>query len=161
MNKACKSVISPASASLAQPSGLCAGEYCVYLADAESSSIRTVRLPDGQVTTLIGKDLFTFGNIDGGWTHARLQHPLDVSYDMNSEMLYVADSYNDCIKRIDFSSKGIETINAGEGLSEPGGMSLSGHILWIANTNAHEIRTLNLINHEVKVIEINEPESDF
>jgi len=149
------------TAALAQPSGLCAGEYCIYMADAESSSIRSVRLPDGQVTTLIGKGMSSFGNIDGGWSHARLQHPMDVSYNVNNGILYVADTYNDCIKAIDFSSKGIETINAGQGLNEPSGLSLSGQTLWIANTNAHEVRTLNLMNHEVKVIEINEPESDF
>lgn len=148
-------------AAFAQPSGLATGDQCVYVVDAESSSVRSVRLPDGRVTTLVGTGLFAFGDADGGWSSALLQHPLGVHYDASNETLYVADTYNGKIKLMDMRSKGISTIDVGRSLSEPGGISIQGNTLWIANTNSHEIGKFNLLSHEFEVLELNEPERDF
>jgi len=151
----------PDVAVYAQPSGLAVDEQCIYVADAESSSIRMIRLPDGQTTTLLGTGLFAFGDADGGWSSALLQHPQALCLDGRNELLYIADSYNSKIKIMDMSSRGISTFEIGRDLNEPGGICLSGDTLWIANTNAHEILKLDLLNHEVEVLELNEPERNF
>jgi len=148
-------------AAFAQPSGMTAGDQCIYVIDAESSSVRKIRLPDGQVSTLLGKGLFVFGDENGGLSNALLQHPLSICHDANNALLYIADTYNSKIKLIDLKLNGITTLDAGEGLNEPSGISLSGNSLWIANTNEHEIRKIDLITREVEVIDINEPERDF
>lgn len=63
----------PMQASFAQPSGLCfsLSNDCIYVADAESSTIRQVSLKDGNVKALAGGDqmqpdnLFAYGDKDG------------------------------------------------------------------------------------------------
>ena len=54
-------------AAFAQPSGLAIDGNTLYVADAESNTIRSVALPpDNTVTTVAGGDLFEFGDADGG-----------------------------------------------------------------------------------------------
>ncbi len=53
-------------AAFAQPSGLALDGGTLYVADAESNTIRAVALPPvNDVTTLAGGDLFDFGDADG------------------------------------------------------------------------------------------------
>lgn len=148
-------------AAFAEPSSLAIDDYKLYCCDAESSAIRVVRIPGGQVSTLIGKDIQTFGDMDGGCSQALLQHPQSIAIDAEKQLLYVADSYNNKIKVLDLKLNSIRTLFTGGGLHEPGGLSLCDNILWIASTNLHEIRKLNLLNHEVEVLELNVPEQDF
>ncbi len=91
------------SSSFAQPSGLASDGKQLFVADSEGSSIRTVPLDGkGQVQTLVGtaqlttRRLFTFGDVDGNFGSAKLQHPLGLVYD--NQRLYVADTYNNKIK---------------------------------------------------------------
>lgn len=62
----------PMQASFAQPSGLTLGlNDCVYIADAESSTVRILSLKDGCVKAFVGGDLFqpdnlfAYGDSDG------------------------------------------------------------------------------------------------
>ncbi len=148
-------------AAFAQPSGLAIDDYKLYCCDAESSAIRLLRLPGGQVSTLIGKDLYTSGDVDSGCSQALLQHPQSIVMDADRQLLYIADSYNNKIKALDLNLNSVRTLFTGGELDEPGGLALCDNILWIANTNAHEIRKLNLLNHEVEILELNEPEQNF
>lgn len=64
---------------LAQPSGITTDGCRLYFADSETSSIRSADLdPEGLVTTIVGEDLFDYGDIDGSGAAVRLQHPLGV-----------------------------------------------------------------------------------
>jgi thiol-disulfide isomerase/thioredoxin len=148
-------------ARFAQPCGITVDDYRVYTCDAESSAIRMLRTTSGQVSTLIGQGLSVSGDVDSGWSKALLQHPQAIAIDTHRQQLYVADSYNNKIKVMDFELDSISTVDAGHGLDEPDGLSLYDNTLWIANTNAHEIRKLNLLTREVEVLELNEPEQDF
>lgn len=76
----------PLQASFAQPSGLCMDDnQIIYIADAESSSIRSLNVKDGAVKGFIGGDplqpdnLFAYGDCDGKGGEAKLQHPLMLS----------------------------------------------------------------------------------
>lgn len=135
-------------AALAQPSGLAAANGVLYFADSETSAIRQYDPRTQQVSTLVGKGLFTFGDIDGRTTDALLQHPLGVAATEHS--LIVADTYNHKIRKIDLRTGMVNTM-AGTGapgtgmpggilgLYEPGGISVAGNDLFIADTNNHRI----------------------
>jgi thiol-disulfide isomerase/thioredoxin len=144
------------SAELAQPSGLALdGQGRIYFADSESSSIRWAETDreTGQTGTLAGatSSLFDFGDLDGIGTQARLQHPLGV--DFYKGQLYVADTYNHKIKRIDPMTGEVMTFAGGErGWSdgteplfyEPGGLDAADGMLYVADTNNHVVRTIDL-----------------
>jgi len=141
------------AAAFAQPSGLATDGKRLYVADSESSSIRAVDLAGGagKVVTVAGGELFDFGDADGIGLAARFQHPLAVSF--GEGVLYVADTYNHKIKRIDPVTGASQTfLGSGKGLRdgaqpqfyEPGGMSLAGRKLYIADTNNHRICVADL-----------------
>jgi thiol-disulfide isomerase/thioredoxin len=147
------------AASLAQPSGLASNGQWLFVADAEGSSIRAVPLDESkQVTTVVGtaklpdRRLFTFGDEDGPFADARLQHPLGLAW-WNAGLL-VADSYNHKIKLLDPQKRTVTTL-AGDGtpgktsqpvrFHEPSGLSVAGAHLYIADTNNHLIRRMDLI----------------
>ncbi len=155
---------------LAQPSGLAAfGERALVFTDSETSSVRIADLPgygDNQVRTLAGEDLFAFGDIDGGPDVARLQHALGVAWHAASETLYVADTYNNKIKRLDPQTRQIVTW-LGDGLAghddgtggsvrffEPAGLSVDDNALWIADTNNHAIRRADLATGVVTTVAV-------
>lgn len=153
------------SAALAQPSGITSDGKKLYFADSETSSIRTADLaPNGKVETLIGKGLFDFGDIDGDYPKARLQHPLGVVYFHG--LLYVADTYNSKIKLVDplkktsFTYAGTGKHGLVEGprlkaeFSEPGGLAILEDKMYIADTNNHQIRVIDMKTGEVKVLEL-------
>jgi thiol-disulfide isomerase/thioredoxin/sugar lactone lactonase YvrE len=140
-----------ADAELAQPSGLASGaDGTVYFADSESSSIRLVA--EGSTDLLAGAstDLFTFGLLDGSGAGARFQHPKGVEWFGGA--VWVADTYNDAIRRIDPVSGSVVTVAGGlagfvDGATprfdEPGGISAADGLLWIADTNNDAVRILD------------------
>jgi thiol-disulfide isomerase/thioredoxin len=152
----------------AQPSGLTIGDNVLYVADAESNIIRAIDLPPvNQVRTLAGGDLFEFGDKDGIGDTVRLQHPLGVAY--HDGAVYIADTYNHRIKKLDPKTGRVETL-AGTGkpglqdgpareaqFYEPGGISLAGNRLFIADTNNHAIRTIDLHTAEVRTLALQPP----
>jgi sugar lactone lactonase YvrE/thiol-disulfide isomerase/thioredoxin len=138
-------------ASFAQPSGLAADGKHLYVADSETSSIRSVPLDptDGEVKTIVGEGLFEFGDEDGVGSNVRLQHALGVAY--RGGKLYVADTYNSKIKVIDPVKASCVTLplkaaagDKGPLLNEPGGLSFAGDRLYVADTSSHRIRVIDL-----------------
>lgn len=158
-------------AALAQPSGLATDGKKLFFTDSESSSIRAVDLASGEVTTIAGggtnpRDLFQFGDRDGRGADARLQHPLGVAYDGGT--LLIADTYNHRLKRIDEQGNVISLSGGGGKGSagkadgalkaarfyEPGGISLLGRTLYVADTNNHAIRAVNLEDGKVSTVRL-------
>ncbi len=137
---------------LAQPSGICTDGTHLYFADSEVSALRMVDMREGKVKTLIGTGLFDFGDRDGDFDSALLQHPLGVAH--HEGKIYAADTYNHKIKIADPATRKIETF-AGTGqpglgsstqpqFYEPGGLSVAGDKLYIADTNNNAIRIMDL-----------------
>ncbi|MCS7273484.1 MAG: thioredoxin-like domain-containing protein [Fimbriimonadales bacterium] len=148
---------------LAQPSGITTDGKKLYFADSEVSCIRAADIdPDGILETLVGGDLFEFGDKDGVGSQARLQHPLGVVY--VDGVLYVADTYNNKIKRLDLRTRRIETFlgtgaaGARDGdnptFDEPGGISYANSKLYIADTNNHLIRVADLKTKRVETLQL-------
>lgn len=148
-------------ASFAQPSGLTSDGEWLYVADSEGSSIRAVPFDaTKQVRTIVGTSrlpfarLFTFGDVDGEGEKVRLQHCLGVAW--YDGQLYVADTYNNKIKVID-PAKGSSRTIAGTGrpgrddapaaFDEPAGVSVASGKLFVADTNNHLVRVVDLKNN--------------
>lgn len=145
-------------AAFAQPSGLSSDGQQLFVADSEGSTIRAVPLKGkGAVRTLVGltNTLFDFGDVDGKGKAVRLQHPLGVAW--ADGKLYVADTYNNKIKIIDVERRTCSTVagtgrpgngDAEKGLdasfNEPAGLSVAAGRLYVADTNNHAIRVVNL-----------------
>ena len=54
--------------------------------------------PSGRVGTIVGEDLFVWGDVDGIGEQVRLQHVQGV--DWHDGVLYIADTYNNKIKKV-------------------------------------------------------------
>jgi sugar lactone lactonase YvrE len=161
------------SAAFAQPSGLALRDDALYVADSESSSVRALDLERATVATLAGgapdpRNLFEFGDRDGAGFGRRLQHPLGVCIDARADrehaLVYVADTYNHKLKLLDPDSGQLATY-AGDGVTghvdgeaeharffEPGGLSIAGDKLFVADTNNHALRVIELEKHEVATL---------
>ncbi len=136
-------------AAFAQPSGITTNGKELFIADSETSSIRSINLGTNQVKTICGGgDLYNFGDVDGIGETARLQHCLGIEF---AQHLWIADTYNHKIKRLD-SNRFCQTI-VSELLSEPSGISATETHLFIADTNNHAIRKLDLTTLEITTIE--------
>ncbi|MBN1964686.1 MAG: redoxin domain-containing protein, partial [Anaerolineae bacterium] len=159
-----------ASAALAQPSGITSDGSVLYFADSEASAIRVSDIdPAGGVTTLVGTGLFDFGDRDGIGTLALLQHPLGVVY--ADGQLYVADTYNSKIKVIDPVTHEATSLSgdpaggyrdgdlAGALFDEPGGLSYADGRLYVADTNNHAIRVIDLAAGTVSSVIFPNPEA--
>jgi sugar lactone lactonase YvrE/peroxiredoxin len=163
-------------ASFAQPSGLASDGKTIYVADSESSTIRAVDVKDGGRTTSVAgsNNLFGFGLVDGGGKAARFQHPLGValanqagtSENPGGGVLFVADSFNNVLRRIDLSTgdvtrwlgtgksdPGAETAE-GIGFFEPGGLCVGGDVLYVADTNHHRVIAIDMKTKRPHVLKV-------
>jgi len=127
------------SASFAQPSGLALVQQTLYVADAASSAIRSFNLGSGQVQTLVGQGVFSFGNEDGSRASAMLQFPSGLALDPRAPLLWVVDSYNCCLRMLRLGGGEVRRFELDYRLSEPMGITVSQGSLYLSNTNAHEV----------------------
>lgn len=158
------------AAALAQPSGLATDGQVLFIADSEISAIRVADLDPrgGNVRTIVGQGLFDFGDVDGSGDDVRLQHPLGVAY--TDGTLFVADTYNNKIKSIGIDTRTSGTFaGTGEGgfadgdaeearFDEPGGLSLAAGKLYVADTNNHAIRVIDLRTQQVSTFRLGDVE---
>ncbi|HHT9130070.1 MAG TPA: thioredoxin-like domain-containing protein [Candidatus Brocadiaceae bacterium] len=150
------------SCSLAQPSGITVSGSRLYFADSEVSAIRYADREKKEVKTAVGQDLFVFGDKDGNGEEVRLQHPLGVSN--HNGLIYVADTYNHKIKVLNPTNNTCRTLfgNGHEGyidgkepqFYEPGGLSFANNKLYVADTNNHAIRVIDMNTKEVNTLQI-------
>ncbi len=149
-------------AALAQPSGITVSGRRLYFADSEVSSVRYVDLEKKEVKTVIGKDLFVFGDVDGQGDEVRLQHPLGV-FNHNG-LIYIADTYNHKIKVLNPLDGTCRTYS-GNGKAghvdgkdpqfyEPGGLSIANNKIYVADTNNHAIRVVDMRTKKASTLQI-------
>jgi thiol-disulfide isomerase/thioredoxin len=141
-------------AEFAQPSGLTKLGTEIYILDSETSALRSFSPKTREVKTLLGAGLFEFGDKDGNLKEARMQHPLGIT--SGGGKIFIADTYNHKIKFFS-PEKGILTTLAGTGKPEwkdgkfkessfwePSGLVYREEMLYVADTNNHSIRKLDL-----------------
>ena len=153
------------SAQLAQPCGIASDGEMLFFADSETSSVRSAGLDgNGRVQTIVGLDLFTFGDVDGVGQQVRLQHNQGI--DFHDGALFIADTYNNKVKKISPATREVTTfLGSGEtghrdGIGqqarfhEPSGVSVADGMMYIADTNNHAIRVADLNTREVTTLAI-------
>jgi len=150
-------------AGFAQPSGITSDGTSLYTADSESNIIRRIDLEKGRVDTLVGGDLFDFGDVDATGDDVRLQHPLGII--SVGDKLFIADTYNHKIKELDPRRRKVTTLygtgkpgqvdGTSPSFYEPGGLSVANGKLYVADTNNHAIRVIDLKTKETKTLRIN------
>ncbi|MFJ9039705.1 NHL domain-containing thioredoxin family protein [Streptomyces sp. NPDC102406] len=131
----------------AQPSGLAATEERLWVADAETSSLRYVD-PDGGVHTAVGTGLFDFGHRDGDAGQALFQHPLGVTA-LPDGSVAVCDTYNHALRRFDPATGQVTTLATD--LREPSDAVLVGEDIVVVESARHRLTRLRLPEEAVRV----------
>ncbi len=98
------------AASFNNPEELTTNGTTLFLTDSSNNNIRKVSIATGAVTTIAGSTIA--GSADGIGTAARFNSPAGITTDGTN--LYVADSKNNTIRKIDIAS-GVVTTVAGSG----------------------------------------------
>jgi DNA-binding beta-propeller fold protein YncE len=150
-------------AGFAQPSGMASDGTKLYVADSESNIIREIDLASRSVRTLVGGDLFEFGDVDGTGDDVRLQHPLGVVTYGNKVL--IADTYNHKIKELDPKADKVTTLfgtgkpgqadGSRPSFYEPAGLTLANGNLYVADTDNHAIRVIDLKTKRASTLRIN------
>src|SRR6185295_9367234 len=135
----------------------------LYVTDSESNIIRAIDPTKGEVHTLVGGDLFEFGDVDATGDDVRLQHPLGLLW--LHDKLLIADTYNHKIKELDPQAHSVKTLfgtgkpGQSDGKSpsfyEPAGLTAANGKLYVADTNNHAIRVIDLKTKQTSTLRIN------
>lgn len=147
-------------AGFAQPSGITSAGEKLYIADSESNIIREIDTVSGTVQTLVGGDLFEFGDADGQGDDVRLQHPLGVF--AQGDKVFISDTYNHKIKELNVKQRSVKTLlgtrkpgqadGASTSFYEPGGLSIAKGRMYIADTNNHAVRVVDLTTNTTSTL---------
>jgi len=145
------------SAHLNQPTALAVdSDGALYIADTQNHRIRKITL-DGKITTIAGIGTQGFSGDGGPATAAALDSPIGIALD-SGKNLYIADTHNNCIRKIS-STTGIITTIAGTGalgysgdssratnanMALPRGLTVdaAGNV-YLADTENHRIRRID------------------
>lgn len=119
-----------------------------------------LQCPCSLLDSFFFQNLFAFGDKDGVLYDAKLQHALGLAASHDETILFVADTYNHKLKRIDVLENKITTLQFSGSLEgdkeaicfkEPGGLCVSadGKKLYVADTNNHRVKVLSLGRNHV------------
>ncbi|HIK14111.1 MAG TPA: redoxin domain-containing protein [Leptolyngbyaceae cyanobacterium M33_DOE_097] len=156
----------PDVAAFAQPHGLTTDRLELFVADSETSTIRAITLSEPPIArTVCGQgELYVFGDRDGIGSSVQLQHCAGVVATQGK--VFIADTYNHKIKHVNpvtgecHTLAGTGTAGAQDGagaiaqFSEPSGLAYAHHQLYVADTNNHAIRCIDLDSLTVTILSI-------
>jgi sugar lactone lactonase YvrE len=120
----------------------------LYVTDTANNMIRKIVISTGEVTTLAGK-AWTFGQNDGPGAGASFTGPFGITTD--GTYLYVADTFNNAIRRVDVVSGLVTTVASNAtnaSLSKPAGVVASRLRLYILDTNNNVIKVVKQISKQ-------------
>ena len=145
-------------AHLRHPRGVAVdGAGNVYISDSANQRIRRVDAATRIISTIAGSGHWDYGGDGGPATEAHLRHPRGVAVDGDGN-LYISDSGNHCIRKVDAATGTISTIAgtgewgySGDGgpatraqLSEPEGVAVDGDgNVYIADAGSNRIRKVD------------------
>ncbi|MFN6541505.1 MAG: thioredoxin-like domain-containing protein [Nostoc sp. EkiNYC01] len=148
---------------LAFPGKVLATEGGLFIADSGHHRL-VMSSFDGEILHLIGTG--KSGLVDGAFHEAQFFAPQGMTFDAENQMLYVADTENHALRRIDLQRQVVETI-AGTGeqsrnihphggdsletaLNSPWDLVKVGNFLFIAMAGAHQIWQMDLETSIIK-----------
>ncbi len=133
----------------------------LFVADSGNSTIRRINLADMAVKT-VGGQAGTPGKADGNQTKSQFSGPRGVAVD--TKFVYVSDTGNDQIRKIDLSSLEASVV-AGTGeagdangpadkaqFNNPGAMCTDGTNLFVLDADNHAVRKIVLASGEVSTV---------
>ena len=131
----------------------------MYVADLGNNAVRKID-QSGYVSTCAGGGPMAAGLVDGQGSGAYFSRPTSVVFNAADNMVYVADSHNNCIRRID--SAGNVTTYAGTGaagltngplmsaqFNMPTEIVIRGSFMYISDTLNNVIRRIDMANGQV------------
>jgi NHL repeat len=144
------------------PKGITTDGVNLYLADLNNNTIRKIDIASGMVSTIAGM-AGKKGSSDGRGSAARFNRPYGITTDGSN--LYVTDSNNHCIRKIDIESGVVTTLAGGVGevgyvdgtgrqarFFIPEGITTDGASLYVSDTHNHSIRKIDLESDTVTTI---------
>jgi sugar lactone lactonase YvrE len=151
-----------AAALFTRPHGIAVDGATVYVADKQNNVVRKIDLTTNRVSTLAGSG--NPGAADGVGAGAQFNGPFGLAGDGNGA-LYVADSQNQTIRKIDLATATVSTIagsaqqpggtdgtGAAARFTTPTSIAIGGGALYIGDLNNHTIRKLVLATGAVTTL---------
>jgi hypothetical protein len=149
-----------------QPRGLANDGSTLYIADSLNHAIRAMNLATGRVSTVAGKP-GTPGSSDGTGSGALFDRPENIALDAADGLLYISDTFNDTIRRLDLADRSVVTIAGVAGT--PGGQNGTGtaarfnhprgivfdsatSCLYVADSFDEKIRQIDLTDFSVTTV---------
>ncbi len=138
-----------------------AGDF-LYVADKDNNSIRSVNISTGEIATLAGAPSYK-GSVDDSALNSRFNIPWGVALDGGA--LYVADTSNNTIRKVDVETGAVTTIAGTAGVAGATDSTESlavfngptdvitdenGEFIYIVDTENHIIRSMNISTGEVR-----------
>jgi sugar lactone lactonase YvrE len=149
------------AASFSSPTGMATDGVNLYVTDPGSHTIRKIVIATGDTTTLAGSS-GTAGSADGTGTAASFNNPIGITTD--GVNLYVADSINNKIRKIEIST-GVVSTFAGTGtagavddvgilasFNQPYGITTDGSNLFVVDRLNHKIRQIVISTGAVSTV---------
>jgi DNA-binding beta-propeller fold protein YncE len=140
------------------PTQIATDGQALYVADSGNSAIRRITLADMNVKTIAGQP-GTTGKTEGNANKSLFSGPRGVAVDKKA--IYVADTGNDVIRKIDISTMETSTI-AGTGeegdkdgpgnqaqFNNPGAICTDGTELYVLDADNHSVRKIDLATTNV------------
>ena len=131
----------------------------LYVADVGNNAIRMVDSANN-VTTCAGAGPTEPGYVNGQGSQAKFYRPTSIVYNASDNMLYVADSHNNVIRRMD--SYGNVTTYAGTGgpglvngslsqakFDKPTDLAIFNGVMYVADSMNNVIRRIDMVNGTV------------
>jgi DNA-binding beta-propeller fold protein YncE len=153
------------SAGFNQPAGLAvdASAVFMYVADSLNHRVRKVTIATGAVATLVGSG--TAGTADATGAAAAFNSPWAVALDPDAFMLYVADTLNHRVRRVEVAT-GVVTTFAGAmpghvddmgtaaSFDTPRGLVVdpSGRMVFVADTGNFRVRAIEISSRSVTTL---------
>jgi len=135
------------------PMGICSdGNGNLYVSDSSNNKIRKIEISSGIVSTFAGS---TQGYYDSVGTSARFHSPAGICYDGNGN-LYVSDSNNSKIRKINISTKIVTTI-AGSSSGYLDGIGIIAKFIspfGICSDGNGNLYVVDIDNNKIRKIEI-------
>ena len=146
------------AARFAAPQGLATDGVVAYVADTGNDAIRRIDLASGAVTTPAGV-AGQPGRADGAPSDARFSRPEGVALDAVGNILYVADTGNHALRRIDWKAATVKTLTLTSaadasfpGLDAPTGLALDHGRLYVTDYTDEVVVSVDLQTSQVSIL---------
>lgn len=137
----------------------------LYVADSGNNMIRKIDLATNTVTTLAGAGKLTPGHADGVGAQATFLEPRSLAISADGQVLYIADTRNDLIRKMVLATNSVSTLAGHAGfpgtLNGPGpdayfyhpvSISIDGNKLYVADGANADIRMIDLSTGVVSTV---------